>query len=113
MNEFIMLMPIIFTISSSLLLAWSIMLIFKLLNLHCQETKLKKLEKIYLGAIISVTIIITSLLFIFTNFAAFHMSTLILLEIWYFVFLCSAEEFPCKPHLVVFRIEPKFLKKII
>ena len=113
MNEFIMLMPIIFTISSSLLLAWSLMLIFKLLNLHCKETKLKKLEKFYLGAIFTVAIIITSLLFIFTEFAAFHMSTLILLEIWYFVFLCSAEEFPYKPHLVVFSMEHKLPKNVI
>lgn len=88
METVLLLLPTIFSFMSGILIAWSTYLLYKLAG--DSETIDPMITITHGWCILLITAITLSLiliLFVFTTFAAFHMSTIIFLEIWYATFL--------------------------
>lgn len=88
MESMLLLLPAIFSFFSGILISWSMFLAYRLIILSkAAQPETKTAELWCVGGILVITALLFSFLFIFTEFAAFHMSTIIFFEIWYAFFL--------------------------
>jgi hypothetical protein len=89
METLLLFLPTIFCFFSGILVSWGAYLAYgfvaTLTNVNDKTDKLAEIMCIVV--ILTATVSILLLLFLFTAFAAFHMSTILFLEIWYTFFL--------------------------
>ena len=110
METFLLFLPTIFCFFSGILVSWGAYLAYGFVaTLTNVDDKTDKLAEIMCILVILVaTISIILLLFLFTEFAAFHMSTILFLEIWYALFLyrlaTTSGYTPC--HVIIWRSAP-------
>jgi len=88
METLLLFLPTIFSFLSGILISWGIFVMYRLSTIIEESTgEIKSAQKWCIGCIAITTLMLASLLFFFTSFAAFHMSTILFLEIWYGIFL--------------------------
>ena len=89
METFLLLLPTIFCFFSGILVSWGAYLTYGFVSTlkEIDDKSDKMAELLCILMILAVSISIILLLFVFTEFAAFHMSTILFLEIWYALFL--------------------------
>lgn len=88
MEYLITILPVIFSIATGLLIAWSIqssMSLIDILVLVKHHTRTS--DVLRSCGILCATLFLFFILFVATEFAAFHMITILILEVWYAVYL--------------------------
>jgi len=108
METVLLLLPTIFSFMSGILIAWSTYLLYKLTGDSETTDPTIKITNgwcMLLIAVIAISLIF--ILFVFTTFAAFHMSTIIFLEIWYATFLYHVSYAPAQQPVCNIKISPK------
>jgi len=85
METILLFLPTFFTFFTGILISWGIYLIMSLIYMPNKKLDYSKklIKNICLFAICSFTFFLVCALFIFTTFTAFHMPTILFLEIWY------------------------------
>jgi len=116
MESILLFLPTFFSFFTGILIAWSIYLLVVML---CQSKTTishskKTIKMMCLYSILIFTVFLFSTLFIFTSFAAFHMPTILFLEIWYVTFLyritISPWSTPCHQLVEMFSMRKKTLR---
>lgn len=89
METLLVFLPTIFSFFTGLLISWGVYLgtVMILFSPKFDNDTHNLIKYICLGCLCTMNIGLLSLLFIFTGFAAFHMVTILFIEIWYADFL--------------------------
>lgn len=96
METILLMLPTIFSFTTGVLIAWGIYLMLVLSSLAniIPDGEGKQAKKWCIFFLAATTFTLFSLLFIFPTFAAFHISTIIFVEIWYATFLYRVNASP-------------------
>lgn len=113
MESILLFLPIFFSFFTGMLIAWSLYLMIIMTCKSKANIGYSKnlIKTICLCVMFAFSVFLTSILFIFTAFAAFHMATILFLEIWYITFLyritISPWNTPCHQLVEMFTIRKK------
>ncbi len=113
METILLFLPTFFIFFTGMLISWGIYLMVVMVCKSEKDTSQDKkiIKKICLFGILVITTFLAGNLFIFTAFAAFHMPTILFLEIWYSTFLyritVSPWSTPCQQLIDKFTIRKK------
>jgi len=96
MEHLITLLPIVFSLLTGILISWGIhigMCLFSTIKIiqHLRG-QVRHSDLIQMAAIVSITSVLSVLLFFVPQFAATHMITIVFVEIWYMIFLFFVSE---------------------
>jgi len=96
METILLFLPTIFSFLTGILIAWGIYLMFVLssIALMLPEGPRRLAKKWCICFLGGVSLTLFLLLFLFTGFAAFHISTILFIEIWYMSFLYRVNTAP-------------------
>lgn len=89
METILLFLPTIFSFFTGILVSWGIYLcvVLAFFSADFKNDTGKLVKNVCLVSLCTVNIFLLLLLFIFTSFTAFHMVTIIFIEIWYITFL--------------------------